>query len=66
MRIIIIHGLKYRRKKAASVVCSKAITDLFSNGVEDVTLSACGESANLYRKFGFIGYFNNIIMHYEI
>ncbi len=57
---------EYRRKKAASVVCSKAITDLFSNGVEDVTLSACGESVNLYKKFGFIGYFNNIIMHYEI
>jgi len=45
-------------------VCSVALTDLFANGVEDVTLSACGESVCLYKKFGFKGYFNNIIMQY--
>ncbi len=57
---------EYRRKKKASAVCSKAITDLFSSGIKDVTLSACGESVNLYKKFGFTSYFNNTIMHYEI
>ncbi len=57
---------KYRRRKVASVVCSTALTDLFESGVEDVTLSACGESAHLYEKFGFEGYFNNIIMRYVI
>lgn len=57
---------EYRRRRVASVVCSKALTDLFERGVEDVTLSACGESAYLYEKFGFQGYFNNIIMRYEL
>jgi len=38
---------------------------LFANGVEDVTLSACGESVHLYEKFGFQGYFNNTIMRYN-
>ncbi len=57
---------RYRRKGVASVVCSKALTDLFEDGVEDVTLSACGESVNLYEKFGFKSYFHNIIMRYQI
>ena len=56
----------YRRNKIASVVCSEALENLFSNGVEEVTLSACGESVHLYEKFGFKSYFNNIIMHYGI
>lgn len=56
---------KYRRKGVASVVCSKALTDLFACGVKDVTLSACGESVNLYERFGFRSYFNNVIMRYQ-
>ena len=56
---------EYRRKKVASVVCSVVLTDLFAKGVEDVTLSACGESAYLYEKLGFKRYFNNVIMRYE-
>lgn len=56
---------EYRRKKAASVVCSRALTELFAKGVEDVTLSACGKSVLMYEKFGFQSYFNNIIMRYE-
>lgn len=56
---------EYRRRKVASVVCSVALTDLFANGVEDVTLSACGESVCLYEKLGFEGYFDNIIMRYN-
>jgi len=55
---------KYRRRKMASVVCSTALKNLFESGVEDVTLSACGESACLYEKFGFKAYFNNVIMRY--
>ena len=57
---------EYRRKKVASVVCSIALTDLFESGVEDVTLSACGESVCLYEKFGFERYFNNVIVRYVI
>lgn len=57
---------EHRRKKVASVVCSTALTNLFESGVEDVTLSACGESVYLYEKFGFKAYFNNIIMSYDI
>lgn len=57
---------EYRRKKVASDVCSVALTDLFANGVEDVTLSACGESVCLYEKFGFQGCFNNVILHYDV
>lgn len=55
---------EYRRKGVATVVSSKALTELFANGVEDVTLSACGDSVHLYEKFGFKAYFNNVIMHY--
>lgn len=55
---------EYRRRKVASVVCSVALTDLFANGVEDVTLSACGESVHMYEKIGFKRYFNNLIMRY--
>ena len=57
---------EYRRNKIASVVCSEVLENLFSKGVEDVTLSACGESVHLYEKLGFKSYFDNIIMHYGI
>lgn len=57
---------EYRRRGIASVVCSKAIEHLFESGVEEVTLSACGESVGMYEKFGFVSYFDNIIMHYEL
>lgn len=57
---------EYRGKKVASVVCSTALTNLFENGVEDVTLSACGESVCLYEKLGFGKYFNNIIIMYGV
>ena len=57
---------EYRRKKAASAVCSRALTELFEQGASSVTLSACGESVSLYRKFGFHSYFNNIVMQYDI
>ena len=57
---------EYRRRKAASVVCSKALSDLFANGVSSVTLSACDESVPLYKKFGFHSCFHNIIMQYDI
>lgn len=57
---------EYRCKKIASVVCSAALENLFSDGVEAVTLSACDGSARLYEKFGFKGYFNNTILHYEM
>lgn len=56
---------EYRRRKIASVVCSNALAELFAKGVEEVTLSACGESVYLYEKLGFKGYFNNIIMGYK-
>ena len=57
---------EYRRRKAASAVCSRALTELFEQGASSVTLSACGESVSLYRKFGFRSYFNNIVMQYDI
>ena len=42
---------QYRRRKAA-LLCSCAINDLLKNGVEIVTLSACGESVYLYEGLG--------------
>ena len=57
---------EYRRRKVASVICSRALANLFERGVEDVTLSACGESVGLYEKFGFQRYFDNVIMRCEL
>lgn len=57
---------EYRRRKAAAVVCSQAIHDLFAKGVKAVTLGACGESVHLYKQLGFQSYFNNIVMLYDI
>ena len=56
---------QYRRKKAASLLCSRAINDLLKNGAEIVTLSACGQSVPLYERLGFKKCFNNIIMKYD-
>lgn len=55
-----------RRRGVASVVCSKALANLFARGVEEVTLSACGESVKSYEKLGFQSYFHHMIMRYEI
>lgn len=57
---------QYRRKKAASLLCSCAINDLLKNGVEIVTLGACGQSVHLYERLGFKKCFNNIIMKYDL
>lgn len=56
---------QYRRRKAAIMLCSYAINDLLNNGVEVVTLGACGHSAFLYEKLGFKRCFHNIIMRFE-
>lgn len=56
---------QYRRKKAASLLCSCAISDLLKNGAETVTLGACGQSVYLYERFGFQKCFHNIIMKYN-
>ncbi len=56
----------YRRQKAASLLSSYAINDLFNNGAETVTLSACGDSLKLYKGLGFKKYFSNIIVKYEL
>lgn len=57
---------QYRRKKAAAHLCSFAIKDLLENGVETVTLGACGQSVHLYEKLGFKKCFNNIVMRYDL
>ena len=56
---------QYRRKKAASLLCSCAINDLLKNGAETVTLAACGQSVYLYERLGFQRCFNNIMMKYD-
>ena len=56
---------EYQRRKVASVVCTRALEELFAKGVRDVTLGACGESVYLYKKLGFRSYFNNVILRYE-
>ncbi|MDO4357869.1 MAG: GNAT family N-acetyltransferase [Clostridia bacterium] len=55
-----------RRRGVASAVCSRAIADLLAGGAKAVTLSACGESASLYRSLGFHRCFDNVIMSYEV
>lgn len=57
---------QYRRKKAAALLSSLAIDELLNDGVETVTLGACGHSANLYKGLGFKKYFYNIILKYEL
>lgn len=56
---------EYRRRKAASLLCSRAVEELLNNGAETVTLSACGHSAFLYERLGFKKYFNNRIMKFD-
>ena len=55
----------YRRRKAASAVCSEAVRRLLENGVRTVTLSACGSSRSLYESLGFHVCFHNIVMLLE-
>lgn len=57
---------EYRRRKAAASLCSRAVDDLLHNGVETVTLGACGHSASLYEGLGFQRCFHNTIMKYEL
>lgn len=56
---------EYRRRKAAITLSSKALEDLFADGVETVTLSGASEAVPLYKKLGFHECFHNIIMLYE-
>lgn len=57
---------EYRRQKAAITLCSKALADLFADGVEAVTLSGASEATVLYEKLGFHSCFPNIIMEYKL
>ena len=57
---------QYRRKKAAALLCSRAIEELLENGAETVTLSACGQSVSLYEGLGFRSCFHNTVMMYDI
>lgn len=56
---------EYRRRKAAIILSSRALENLFADGVESVTLSGSGEAVPLYEKLGFHQCFHNIIMLYE-
>ena len=56
---------EYRRRKAASILSSKALENLFANGAESVTLSGSSEAVPLYEKLGFYPCFYNTIMLYE-
>ena len=56
---------EYRRRKAASILSSKALENLFANGAESVTLSGSSEAVPLYEKQGFHPCFYNTIMLYE-
>lgn len=56
---------EYRRRKAAIILSSKAIENLFANGAECVTLSGSSEAVPLYEKLGFHPCFCNTIMLYE-
>ncbi|MBQ8597053.1 MAG: GNAT family N-acetyltransferase [Lachnospiraceae bacterium] len=53
---------EYRRRGAAISLCSKALTDLWENGVNMVTLGACEESPALYEKLGFHKVYHNVLM----
>lgn len=57
--------LEYRRQKAAITLCSKALADLFADGVEAVTLSGASEATAPYEKLGVHSCFPNIIMEYK-
>ena len=56
---------EYRRRKAAIILSSKALENLFANGTECVTLSGSSEAVPLYEKLGFHPCFDNTIMLYE-
>ncbi|MDE7297533.1 MAG: GNAT family N-acetyltransferase [Lachnospiraceae bacterium] len=56
---------EYRRRKAAIILNSRALENLFEEGVESVTLSGASEAVPLYEKLGFHACFHNIIMLYE-
>ncbi len=55
---------EYRRRGVALSVCSKALSELWKNGVNTVTLGACEESPTLYEKLGFHNVYYNVIMQY--
>lgn len=57
---------EYRRRKAAALLCSRAVRELLHNGAETVTLSACGHAALLYERLGFQRYFNNRILKFDL
>lgn len=56
---------EYRRRKAAITVSSHALSKLFANGAEAVSLSGASEAVGLYERLGFHRCFENIIMQYE-
>ena len=56
---------EYRRRKAAIILSSKALANLFANGAACVTLSGSSEAVPLYEKLGFHPCFCNTIMLYE-
>lgn len=56
---------EYRRRKAAALLCTYAINDLFHNGAGIVKLGACGHSAFLYERLGFKRCFSNTVMKYD-
>lgn len=57
---------EYRRKKAGITVSSIALSELFENGVERVTLSGSVEAVALYQKLGFHSCFGNILLKYNL
>lgn len=57
---------EFRHRGAAATVSTRAIEELFNNGVETVTLSGGEEAVPLYKKLGFHSVFDNIIMRYSV
>ena len=57
---------EYRRRKAAITISSKAISELFENGVKTITLSGSVEAVPLYQKLGFHNCFINILVQYKL
>ncbi len=56
---------EYRRRGAAAAVCSRALEELFADGVRTVTLSGAEEALALYKNLGFNECFENTIMLYD-
>lgn len=55
---------EYRRRGAAAAVSSRALEELFADGVRAVTLSGAEEALVLYKNLGFNECFENVIMMY--